>query len=353
MGIVRSSSWRRLPVSLATQQRPRVTRRGPIRDRDTHSPRGENKSKTCNARRTQCRTPHAHARKQGRKSRSRRKLPQLSRLSQGRLQLQLRMRSMAGVALILDPWSSCCRLNCPAPRLSTGRVSRVGGRDFGVVVVCVQDGVVWVKIVGTAREARNAVATVCGCPRSRVAQAMPGQSGSNGGWLLCANPGTGPVLFTFCIRPWPAFIWRHTRRVVWRTEQLPPAVCRPLRLCRPGATGHHHPMTQRRQPRGTEPSLPRIPRLPRPAQRYYLPGPPAALCDFQVCATLWSSNKPKKAKTSRHQLAVQGSPMRELRNKSWIPAGECAKWSTGSSLVGPTQLAALNSDFLTQFCAQF
>ncbi len=177
-----------------------------------------------------------------------------------------------------------------------------------------------------------------------------GQPGSDGWWPLWKNPGTGPVLFTFCIRPWP---FAHLaggpadeQKVVWRTGHLPPAVCRPpLWLCCFSASLQNKGPLSSNEPNEPREGDQEAQSRPSRASRALLGqlicrALPLPIVTSSLVQHSVLSNKPKTAKKSRHQLAVQGSPMRKLRPRFGV-------WSTGSWFGGPQQLAALNSG--TQF----
>lgn len=172
MGIVRSSSWRRLIVSLIAKRRAqgdtaetacdeaRPDQRQ--RERQRHSlTRAGNQIQDMQRQTHTMRHARKQASKQASKSRSRRKLPQLSQVSQ-LSQLQLRSMARGG----LDPW--CCRLVVPSPAINCP--VRSGSQGLGLVFLCrwcAVYRVVWPEI----RSSQRFAVWVCGCPRSRVAQA--------------------------------------------------------------------------------------------------------------------------------------------------------------------------------------
>lgn len=318
-------AWLRSDGRRATQQRRRVTRRGPIRDRerdrDTHSPEQEIKSKTCNARRTQCGT---HASKQASKQAKAAAAENCRNCRRYRSCRNCNCGQWRGAVSIpgVVVWS------CPAPRLTV-----LSGPDRKVWVWCFcADGVPCTVWCGQKSGRRN------GLRFGFAAVHVPGlrkrRQASDGWWPLWKNPGTGPVLFTFrscaagllgCIRPWPfTFIWRQqTSGKVWRTEHLPwPAIPSSasllLLLCR--QPGRGHPMN----PTNPNKAIQRHRAVP-PA--HHLPGPPAA----PLCLLFSILCKPQKGQKIQAPTRRPGKAHAEAQDPE----------------LGPPQLAVLQSG--TQF----
>ena len=255
-----------------------------------------------------------HARKQASKSRSRRKLPQLSQVSQ-LSQLQLRSMARGG----LDPW--CCRLVVPSPAINCP--VRSGSQGLGLVFLCrwcAVYRVVWPEI----RSSQRFAVWVCGCPRSRVAQATASKR-----WMVASVEESrhGPCSVYFpqlcscaagllgCIRPWPfIFICNWRQQTTSRKWCGARSICRgpppsdSLLLCRQG------PPNEPNEPKQGHPEA-----QSRPSRAPFA-GP--SRCSFvpSVLHPVYTPKRPKDPGTD--------SPSREAPcGRPGPPVGLHATWS--------------------------